>query len=205
MNAIKDLFKRLPNGNPATLLELEEKLSKAEAALLEKQTAASEAYLDGDKATSDKLQADVEALKQERERLHGAFAVARERLTRNAEIEAAEDSDAAWRKTEKLARRRADVAVEMEVCVLKMVDFHKELMALNASLYHAAPERLGGLHNSPLSASNIEMALRLYMFKNGFRWAADYPWNPNEIAVFSDKIKTGNAEILAKRKKKEAA
>jgi hypothetical protein len=43
MNAIKALFKRLPHGNPAPLLELEEKLSKAEAALVEQQTAASDA------------------------------------------------------------------------------------------------------------------------------------------------------------------
>ena len=203
MSAIKSLFKKLPNGTPATVIELEEKLSKAEADLAENQAAASDAYLDGKDARH--LQARVAELKAERERLHGALAVARDRVARNAEIEAAEETDAAWRKTEKLARQRTDLSVEMEVCALKLADYFKELAALNEEMYHAAPVRIGSLHNSPLSASNIEMALRLYLLKNGFKWAADYPWNPKDIALFSDKIKTGNAEILSKRPKKDAA
>ena len=137
--------------------------------------------------------------------MHGALAVARDRVARNAEIAEAEETDAAWSKTEKLARQRADLSVEMEVCALKLADYFKELTALNEEMYHAAPVRIGSLHNSPLSASNIEMALRLYLFKNGFRWAADFPWNPKDIAVFADKVKSGNAEILSKRPKKDAA
>ena len=201
MTNLKALFPRLPNGQARTVSDLEAKLTMTRAELAEAEREANEAFLDGKEVKQSRL----DTLRGEVERLTGALDIARDRVMQNEQIAKAEDDEAAWRKTEKLARARADLAVDIEVSVLKLTDAFKELSRLNQELYGTAPVRLGGLHNTSLSMASAEHALRLYLFKNGFKWAADYPWNVADIPLFSERVKDSNKEILAKRKSPEVA
>ena len=73
------------------------------------------------------------------------------------------------------------------------------MLTLGEALYHAAPTRGAKLHNSAMSSDNMERALRLYLRKQKFLWAAQFPWNAKDIPSFSDVVKTGNTGILTHR------
>jgi hypothetical protein len=201
---ITKLFKKIPHGNTKAVGELETRLHVVAGEIEQIEEKARVTYLEGSDADAAAIDRQIADKRRERDRIEGALVEARNRLKHNEKMEQDQATEAAWRKVEKMARHRGDLSVEIEVQVLKLVDSMKELYALNQEIYLTAPARLGKLHNSPLSVSNQEMALRLYMFKHGFNWAADYPWGRDDIPTFSSKIKQANAEILALRPKVEA-
>lgn len=199
-NALRDMFRRLPRGNERTVSDLEEQLASLDRDLAKAEAAANVAYLDKpDEAQGHETH--LRNLRQQRDRVSGALSVARERVDRNAEIASAEETEAAWRKTEKLAKQRESLAVEMEVAALRLVDAMKEMAQINGEMFQTAPDRKGKLHNSGMSLANSEMALRLFLRKHGLNWAADYPWGSDAIPTISDTVKASNAEILANHPK----
>lgn len=200
-NALKSLFQKLPNGTRTTVVDLENKLSSISAELGAALSVANDAFLDKTDLGIAEAELKLKELRTQQRRVAGALHAAQARVEQNAAIEQAEETEAAWRRTEKLARQRADLSVEIEVGILKLVDHWKELKALNGEIYNTAPIRISGMHNTTLSMGSIEKALRLYLFKHGFRWATTFPWNVDDIENFSTSIKRSNAEILAKRPK----
>ena len=206
MPSIKELFKPKGGGDTATIQDLQRQAADLTLELNDAMVHADQAFLDAAtdpaaKPTADQAAAAVRNIQERLDRLNGALQAAATRQEENdlAAQEAAEEK--AWRKVEKLARERQDVGVEINVLILKLADYWIELLQLGEELYEAAPVRGEKLHNSQLAPANVEKALRLYLFKTKFKWATSYPWNPDDIAAFSDVVKAGNTAVLDKRPK----
>ena len=206
MPSIKNLFKPKGGGDTATIQDLQRQAADLALELNDAAVHADETFLDAAtdpaaKPAADQAAAGVRQTRERLDRVNGALQAAAARQEENnlAAEEAIEE--AAWRKVEKLARARQDVGVEINVLILKLADYWLELRQLGEELYEAAPVRGAKLHNSPMAPANVEKALRLYLFKQSFKWATPYPWNPDDIAAFSDVVREGNAAVMAHRPK----
>jgi hypothetical protein len=141
-------------------------------------------------------------IREKLDRVPGALQEAEIRQEEKDLFTAEAEAEVAWKKVDRLAR--ADAGVKLDMLILNLAGQYKKLLQLGEVLYHAAPTRAAKLHNFAMSPINIERALRLYLFKKGFKWAAEFRWNSEDIQAFSDVVKDGNTAVLAHRPKFEA-
>jgi hypothetical protein len=210
MPSIREIFKKKPHGDADTVRSLQNKVAELTLTLNDTEHDARQAYLAAEADTSLKSAAneasnDVKLLQEQLHRANGALAEAEELVEENQMIAEDADAEAAWRKVEKLVRARQDLGVEIDTLILNLADKYKEMLTLGDELYYTAPTRAAKLHNSLLAPDNIAKSLRLYLHKKGFKWAAQYPWNPDDIKPFSDAVKDGNTAIMAHRPDQEDA
>ena len=210
MPSIRELFKKKPHGDAETVRALQTKVAELTLALNDTAHAARQAYLAAEtdpslRPAADEASNEVRRVQEQLDRANGALAEAEALVEENAMIAEDADAEAAWRKVEKLTRARQDLGIEIDTLILNLADKYKEMLTLGEEVYHAAPTRGAKLHNSLLSPANIEKSLRLYMNKKNFKWAAQYPWNPDDIKPFSDAVKDGNTAIMAHRPNQETA
>ena len=206
MASIKNLFKSKAGGDTATIQDLQRQAADLALELNDAEVFATASYLDAAtdgaaKPKADAAAAAVRAVREKLARVNGALEEAAQRQEENTLIADEAAAEAAWKKAEKLARARQDVGVEINVLILKLADYWIELLQLGEELYEAAPVRGAKLHNSPMAPANVEKALRLYLFKNSFKWASAHPWDPSKILPFSDVVKAGNTAVMAHRPK----
>ena len=211
MPSIRDIFKKKEHGDADTVRELQRKVADLTLSLNDTEHHARQVFLEAENnpalsSDADKASRTVTALKEQLERANGALVEAEHRAEENAMISEDAAAETAWRKVDKLARARQDLGVEIDTLVLNLSDKYKEMLSLGEELYHAAPVRGAKMHNSLMAPANVEKALRMYFHKKDFKWAAAFPWNPDDIKPFSDAVKDGNAAILAHRpNEKDAA
>jgi hypothetical protein len=137
--------------------------------------------------------------------LTGALLAARQREEADEAIRAEGKQAESWTRTEKLARDYDSQAVALETMILNLSDSYQELLRTGEAIYAAAPVRGAKLHNSGLGSAQVEKDFRLFMHKRGFKWSASYPWNPDDIAHFSDQAKAATRAVLAVKAKETTA
>ncbi|MBT6403426.1 MAG: hypothetical protein HOK11_03280 [Rhodospirillaceae bacterium] len=174
-------------------------IAKAERELAAAKQAAADAILANGHADSDEVTI-VATLKNKLEMFHISLEQALEKEAREERKQRALQREKAWDATEKLLRQREDISIEIETSVLRLADYWKELTSLNKEIFDACPDRIGSQHSSGLSVEAQEAAFRLYMRKQGFRFAADYPWNVDDIEPFSKQTKLTNRALRDLRK-----
>jgi hypothetical protein len=192
-------------------IAIEEKIASAQDDLARLQKVANTAYLvaeDGNNAARDQATSARDDLVDAQLRisaLSGALLEARE--LEAAKVTAKQGKQAAemWRAVEKIAKERQRVGIEIDTLILRLREEFSALLGLGRDLYDTAPIRGSKYLNSPLAPSTLEGALRLYMVKNSFGWAASFPWDKQKIHAFSDHVSAGNATVLASRPAKQVA
>ena len=209
--ALKDLLKPTKGGNAKTVAAIEQKISEAQELVLTCQKDANASALeaeDGGDAAIKRAEQAREALMDAQTRLgtlSGALHEARERqqLQEQADLEAVRTKN--WKETERLARQRQKLGVELQVLIENLVAKFDELKQASIEMHQTAPDPGNRLHNSMLSPVHIEASFRLHMVKLGLSWANSWPWGIETIVSLTDRVKEGNDAILNRRDKDEAA
>ncbi|MBT4020748.1 MAG: hypothetical protein HOE62_22555 [Alphaproteobacteria bacterium] len=200
--ALKDLLNPLIGGDPTTVAAIERKVAQAQELLntcdREANATALEAEVGGD-ASIKRADAARDALNEARTRLaslSGALLEARSRqqLKQDAEVEAAQMKG--WRETERLAKQRQRLAVELQVAVENLNGTFLELLDVNAKQVAACPDITGA--KAGTTEPELLGSFRLYMVKLGMDWAQDaWVWGPDRIKTLVTVIEDSNAVMLA--------
>ena len=199
----------MPNINSVAIIE--QKIADAQDDLAQKQLTANSAFLeseDGPPEAQERARAARDDLADAQLRisaLSGALLEARERTAARATAKQARRDAEMWREVDKIAKSRQQVGVKIDTLILNLVEEFNTLLQLGRDMYDVAPIRGGKFLNSPLAPSTLEAALRLYMVKQSFDWAASYPWDKAKINAFSDHVSAGNATVLNSKPAKKAA
>jgi hypothetical protein len=193
-------------------IAIEEKIASAQDDLARLQKVANTAYLvaedSSDTSARDKATAARDDLVDAQVRisaLSGALLEARELEAAKVTAKQGKQDAEMWREVDKIAKQRQVVGVEIDTLILRLREEYNTLLQLGRDLYDVAPIRGGKFLNSPLAPSTLEGALRLYMVKQSFDWAASYPWDKAKINAFSDHVSGGNAVVLSSKPAKKAA
>jgi hypothetical protein len=207
--ALKDLLNPLTGGDPTTVAAIERKVAQAQELLntciREANATALEAEVGGD-ASIKRADAARDALTDAQTRLaslSGALLEARSRqqLKQDAEVEAAQMKG--WKETERLAKQRQRLAVELQVAVENLNGTFLELLDVNAKQVAACPDIKGA--RAGTTEPELLGAFRLYFVKQGMAWAQDaWVWGPDRIKPLLTVIETSNAVMLANQTRASA-
>ena len=209
--SLKDLLKPTKGGNARTVASIEQKITQAQELVItcqkEANTSALEAE-DGGDAVIKRAKQAREALMDAQNRLgslSGALMEARARQTLREHADADSARAKSWKETERLAKRRHDLGVEIQVLIENLIAKYGELTLAGIEMHKTAPDPGNKLHNSMLAPSHIESSFRLHMVKMGLSWANSWPWGADTIVTLSERVTLGNDAILSRRDKAEAA
>jgi hypothetical protein len=187
---------------PVTVADLEQQLADLEPVIEAAEAEAGRLILDS--APPADCAAAVEKItrhRAERTALTAALDQARSRDDAAAAAEIAKTTTAAWQETEKMLEQRKRLAEGMEADILHLADRMIELREINATIWKTCPVRLGSIHNTGLAIANVEHSVRLYMRKQGFKWAADYSLGVDRIPTITDTVRETNKAIRSKKLK----
>ena len=209
--SLKDLIRPTKGGDAKTVAAIEQKIASAQELLIVCQKEANASTLeaeDGGDAAIKRAKQAREALMDAQTRLgslSGALLEARERQSLREQADADTARAKSWKETERLAKKRQDLGVELQVLIENLIAKYGELTQAGIELHATAPDPGNKLHNSMLAPSHTEAAFRLHMVKMGLSWANSWPWGADTIVSLKDRVKEGNEAILSRRDKEEAA
>ena len=193
----------------STIEKLEDAVSAHEIEVDRAQRVANQKYLDQIQGAapgpSAKAQTTLRAAQDELTTAQNALAEARKQHAVKQDVEAAADIEKRWRATEKLGKRRRDLAVDVDVAIENMARAVKELTDVSTAMHSQAPVTTTSVAHTRLSRAAIEGAVRLNLSKHGFIWAAQSNMIADDnVQSVRETIEQGNVETLSKKPAPEA-
>jgi len=125
---------------------------------------------------------------------------ARDRFAQLLAAEKEKEENRHWLVAERLAKRRADLALEVEKDAEQLCSKVSELVKLGHELFTIAPAKAeANLVSSPLCPNQVLGAFRAHLQKLGWSWAYKWPWGVDGIPAFSSKVMEGNGWVMNRR------
>lgn len=151
----------------------------------------------------DKALRNIRKAESELAEVDATLTAAQSRHADALRAQAIEQADVRWQQVKELAAQRLDLASQIEDDANRLAKNMEKLIRLGVEQFEAAPKKDVPFNSSSLSPSELVVALRQHLFKQGQTWAFKWPWCANEIPTFTSRVIEGSNWLLAQKGRHE--